>query len=147
MSIRAQMIIRIGGWLSFFCTMVLGLVMYITLDGSAPFKTTDSVTNVTKQNGVNVLVESRGFLGEDTQELVIFRTLHRQGNVDHSVAVEGGSVVNQKDEFIVLRSIVLPTYLTGAWCSKAVVFWRPTLSLIQHKAALPELCFEVPDHD
>ena len=147
MSVQAQMIIRIGGWLSFLCTLIFSGVVYITLHSPPPFKTADSVTAVTKQNGVNVLVESRGFAGENTQEFTVFRTLHRQGSPDHAVAVEGGVVINQDDDFVVLRAIILPTYMTGAWCSKAVVYWRPTFSLVQHSANLPELCFEVPAND
>ena len=147
MSIRSSIIIRIGGWLSFLCTLVFGVVIYITIHSPPPFKTADSVTAVNKQNGVNVLVESRGFVGENTQEFTVFRSLHRQGVAEHSVAIEGGVVVNQEDDFVVLRAIVLPNYMTGAWCSKAVVYWRPLFSLTAHSATLPELCFEIPNHD
>lgn len=146
MSTRAHWIIRIGGWLSFLCTLVLGVVMYVTLDSSPRFQVTDSVTTVSKQNGVYVLTESRGFVGTDTSELTIYRTLHRQGADDHSVAIEGGVVVNQLDDFVILRAIILPPHISGSWCSKAVIYWRPFLSLKQHSVHLPDLCFEVP-HD
>ena len=145
MSTRAHWIIRIGGWISFICTMALAVVVYITLDSSPPFTTSDSVSSVTKQQGANMLVESRGFVGSDSQELTIFRTLARQINPEHATALEGGVIINQADDFVVLRAIVLPPYITGAWCSKAVVYWRPMLSLKQHSLALPDLCFEVPN--
>ena len=144
MSTRTNLAIRVGGWLSFACTLLLGVIVYVTLTAEPPFTTSDSVTMVTKQEGVNVLVESRGFVGDGTTEISIYRALHRQYNGGQSVAVEGGGVVNQVGDFVVLRSIVLPPHMTGAWCSSAVVYWRPTLSLAQHSAKLPELCFEVP---
>ena len=146
MSARAHWLIRIGGWLSFACTLVLGVVLFITFDTSPPFSTSDSVTTVTKQQGANMLVESRGFVGEGTQELTIFRTLARQASADHVTALEGGVIINQAADYVVLRAIVLPPYITGAWCSKAVMYWRPFLSLKQHSVNLPDLCFEVP-HD
>ena len=146
MSTRAHWLIRIGGWFSFITTMAFAVIMYITLDASPPFSTSDSVTTVTKQQGANMLVESRGFVGDDTQELTIFRTLARAASADHVTALEGGVIINQADDYVVLRAIVLPPYITGAWCSKAIVYWRPTLSLKQHSLSLPDLCFEVP-HD
>jgi hypothetical protein len=146
MSTRAHWLIRFGGWLSFVCTLILGVIVYVTFDTLPPFATSDSVTTVTKQQGANMLVESRGFVGDGTQELTIFRTLSRQGSADHVTALEGGVIINQKDDYVVLRAITLPPYITGAWCSKAVVYWRPTLSLKHHSFTLPDLCFEVP-HD
>lgn len=145
MSTRAQFLIRFGGWMSFVCTLFLGAIAYITITAEAPFTASDSVTTVTKQQGVNVLVESRGFVGSGTQELTIFRTLSRQANDEHTTALEGGVIINQADDYVVLRAIVLPPYITGAWCSKAIVYWRPMLSLKQHSFNLPDLCFEVPN--
>lgn len=148
MSFRSSIIIRIGGWLSFVCTLFLAGIVYVTLDSTTPFKATDSITTVTRQNGANVLVESRGFSGTDTQELTIYRTFYHQGSaIPHSVAVEGGVVINQKGEYVVLRSFVLPPHIGGAWCSSAEVYWRPTLSLKHHRTQLQDLCFEVPNHD
>lgn len=148
MSIRSGIIIRIGGWLSFICTLFLGGILYVTLDSAPPFTTTDSITTITKQNGANVLVESRGFTGTDAQELTIYRTFYHQGSaIQHSVAVEGGVVINQKGEYVVLRSFVLPPHISGAWCSSAEAYWRPALSLKHHSAKLPDLCFEVPVND
>ncbi len=146
MSTRAHWIIRIGGWLSFLCTLIFGVVMYVTLDGTPNFQVSDSVTTVNKQSGVYVLTESRGFVGSDNSELTIYRTLYRQGADDHAVAIEGGVVVNRPDDYVILRSVILPPHIRGAWCSKAVVYWRPMLSLKHHSRSLPDLCFEVP-HD
>jgi hypothetical protein len=148
MTIRAHWIIRLGGWFSFVCTMFLAVILYVTFDSGAPFAATDSVTTITRQNGANVLVESRGFAGTDTSEITIYRTFYQQGNpLNHVVAVEGGVVINQKAEYVVLRSFVLPTHVTGAWCSSATAYWRPMLSLKHHNQKLADLCFEVPHDD
>ena len=148
MSLRSSFIIRVGGWLSFMCTLFLGVILYVTFDSAPPFTTTDSITTVTRQDGANVLVESRGFVGTDTQELTIYRTFYHQSSaIQHSVAVEGGVVINQKGEYVVLRSFVLPPHISGAWCSSSEVYWRPTFSLKHHNAKLPDLCFEVPVND
>jgi hypothetical protein len=147
MSLQAHWIIRLGGWFSFVCTLFLGVIVYITTTSSTPFTTSDSVTMVTKKDGNNILVESRGFVGTDISELTIYRTLHRQYNGGQSVAVEGGVIVNQVGDYVVLRSIILPPHMTGAWCSNTVVYWRPALSLAKHSAKLPDLCFEVPEND
>ena len=147
MSIRSSIIIRIGGWLSFLCTLFLGAIVYVTVAGTYPFTTTDSVAAVSRQNGANVLVESRGFVGTDTQEITIYRTFYNQGGLVHRVAIEGGVVINQNGEYVVLRSIVLPPHMTGAWCSSAIAYWRPALALWHHSAKLQDLCFEVPIHD
>jgi len=148
MSFRASVLIKIYGWLSFICTMFFGAIIYVTFDSTAPFSTTDSVTTIARQNGANVLVESRGFLGADTQEITIYRTFYNQGSaITHRVAIEGGMVINQIDDYVVLRSIVLPPHMTGAWCSSAMVYWRPMFSLKQHSTKLQDLCFEVPNHD
>ena len=144
---HSQLIIRVGGWFSFICTLFFGGIIYITFDAKSPFTTSDSVTMITQKDGNNLLVESRGFNGSDISELTIYRSLHRQANGDHSVAIEGGVVVNQLGDYVVLRSSILPPHMTGAWCSKAIVYWRPMLSLKQHSAKLPDLCFEVPEHD
>ena len=101
MSFRASVLIKIYGWLSFICTMFFGAIIYVTFDSTAPFSTTDSVTTIARQNGANVLVESRGFLGADTQEITIYRTFYNQGSaITHRVAIEGGMVINQIDDFI-----------------------------------------------
>lgn len=148
MSLRSSLIIRIGGWLSFVCTLFLGVILYVTVDSAPPFTPTDSITTVTRQDGANVLVESRGFLGSDDQELTIYRTFYHQSSAtQHKVAVEGGVVINQKGEYVVLRSFVLPPHISGAWCSSAEVYWRPALSLKHHSAKLADLCFEVPIND
>lgn len=148
MTMRASMIIRIGGWLSFLCTMFLAAIVYVTIDSAPPFKPTDSITTITKQDGANVLVESRGFSGADTQELTIYRTFYHQGSaIQHKVAVEGGVVINQKGEYVVLRSFVLPPHISGAWCSSAEVYWRPALALMHHNIKLQDMCFEVPSND
>lgn len=148
MSFRSSMIIRIGGWLSFVCTLFLAAIAYVTLNSAPPFKPTDSITTITKQNGANVLVESRGFSGNDTQELTIYRTFYHQGSaIQHKVAIEGGVVINQDGEYVVLRSFVLPPHISGAWCSSAEVYWRPTLALKHHSTKLQDMCFEVPIHD
>lgn len=148
MSFPATVIIRIGGWLSFLCTLLLGGIVYVTVDSTPPFVTTDSVTTIARQNGANVLVESRGFTGTDAQEITIYRTFYHQGGaITHRVAVEGGVVINQKADYVVLRSFVLPTHIDGAWCSSAVAYWRPVFSLKQHSVKLQDLCFEVPNHD
>jgi hypothetical protein len=148
MSVRAGIIIRIGGWLSFMCTLFLGVIAYATFDTVPPFKTTDSIITVTRQNGANVMVESRGFAGSDTQELTVYRTFYHQGSaVSHKVAIEGGTVINQNTEYVVLRSFVIPPHISGAWCSSAIVYWRPALSLKQHSAKLQDICFEVPIND
>ena len=147
MSTRAHWIIRLGGWFSFICTLFLAVIVYITIVREVPIEATDSVTSIDKQNGAYVMTESRGFAGSDNIELTIYRTLYRQGNLAHAIAIEGGVVVNQLGDYVVLRSSILPPHMTGAWCSKAVVYWRPMLSLKQHSAKLPDLCFEVPEHD
>jgi hypothetical protein len=148
MSAKTEFIIRFWSLLSAACTLLFGVVLYITFDSTAPFKSTDSVTTITKQNGANVLVESRGFTGTDTQEITIYRTFYHQGGaITHRVAVEGGVVINQKTDYVVLRSFVLPTHIDGAWCSSAVAYWRPLFSLKQHSVKLQDLCFEVPNHD
>ncbi len=143
----AKILVKLGGWLSFVCTLAFGVVIYFTFDSTAPFTTSDSVSRVARNEGANTLVESRGFVGDDTTTLTIFRTLYSQGREEHMSAIEGGVVINQKSEYVVLRSIILPPYLTGAWCSRAVVYWRPSLSLMQHSAQLPDLCFEVPKNE
>ena len=148
MSFQSSMIIRVGGWLSFICTLFLALIVYVTLDSEPPFKASDSITTITKQNGANVLVESRGFSGSDDQELTVYRTFYHQGSaVQHKVAIEGGVVINQKGEYVVLRSFVLPPHISGAWCSSAEVYWRPVLSLKHHSVKLQDMCFEVPIND
>jgi hypothetical protein len=148
MSLRSSIIIKLWGWLSFVCTLFLGGMFYVTFDSAPPFATTDSITTVTRQDGANVLVESRGFVGTDTQELTVYRTFYHQGSAtQHKVAVEGGVVINQKGEYVVLRSFVLPPHISGAWCSSAEVYWRPALSLKHHSAKLTDLCFEVPVND
>jgi hypothetical protein len=148
MSIRSSIIIRIGGWLSFICTLFLGVIAYATFDTVPPFKTTDSIITVARQNGANVMVESRGFAGSDTQELTVYRTFYHQGSaISHRVAIEGGTVINQNAEYVVLRSFVIPPHISGAWCSSAIVYWRPALSLKQHSAKLQDICFEVPIND
>ena len=148
MSFQSSVIIRIGGWLSFVCTLFLGVIAYATLDAVPPFKTTDSIITVTRQNGANVMVESRGFAGSDTQELTVYRTFYHQGSaVSHKVAIEGGTVINQNSDYVVLRSFVIPPHISGAWCSSAIVYWRPALSLKQHAAKLQDICFEVPIND
>ncbi|CAB4130087.1 hypothetical protein UFOVP116_263 [uncultured Caudovirales phage] len=143
----SKLIVKLGGWISFVCTLALGVVIYFTFDTSAPFVASDSVTKVTRNEGVNVLVESRGFIGDDTNTLTIFRTMYSQGREEHMTSIEGGVIINQKSDYVILRSIILPPYLTGAWCSRAVVYWRPALSLVQHSATLPDLCFEVPKNE
>lgn len=148
MSIRSSIIIRIWGWISFCCTLVLGAILFVTFDSTPPFKPADSIVSLGTQQGANVLVESRGFVGNDIQELTIYRTFYHQGSaVNHRVAVEGGVVINQRGEYVVLRSFVLPTHMTGAWCSSAEVYWRPAFSLKHHSAKLADLCFEVPSND
>ena len=148
MSFRSNLIIRIGGWLSFVCTLLLGGIVYITFDAEPPFTTSDSITTITRQDGANVLVESRGFVGTDTQEITIYRTFYHQGSaITHRVAIEGGAVMNQVGDFVVLRSLVIPPHINGAWCSSATAYWRPALSLMQHSAKLQDLCFEVPLND
>lgn len=147
MSFRSNLLIRLGGWLSFFCTLFVGVIFYVTINNTAPFISTDSVTTITKQNGANVLVESRGFAGTDKQEITIYRTFYNQGGIVHRVAIEGGMVINQPDDYVVLRSIVLPPHMTGAWCSSAIAYWRPALALWHHSVKLQDLCFEVPIYD
>ena len=146
MSLQAHWVIRVGGWFSFACTLVLGGVLFITFDSAPPFTPADGVTTISNQNGARVLVESRGFAGKDTSEMTIYRTFyHKSDAVHHVVAVEGGVVINQKADYVVLRSFVLPAHVTGSWCSTATIYWRPMLSLKQHSFALPDLCFEVPN--
>ena len=136
---------RILGWFTFTTTIILCVIGFYTFYTVPPFATSDSVANITRQEGAFILTESRGFVGEDRQTLTIFRTLYRHGNEEHMpTALEGGAIVNQRDDYVVLRSTVLPPHLNGAWCSRAVVYWRPTLSLAQHTAQLPDICFEVP---
>lgn len=148
MSLKTSIIIKLWAWFSFCCTLVFGGILYVTFDSTLPFTPTDSITTVAKRDGANVLVESRGFTGADTQELTIYRTFYHQGSaVQHMVATEGGVVINQKGEYVVLRSFVLPPHMNGAWCSSAEVYWRPTFSLKHHSAKLPDLCFEVPVND
>ena len=148
MSLRTSIIIKVWSLISFFCTLAVGVVGYITFDSRAPFKTADSIISIGTQQGANVLVESRGFVGSSTDELTIYRTFYHQSKaITHRVAIEGGVVINRNDEYAVLRSIVLPTHMTGAWCSSAIVYWRPALSLRHHSVVLPDLCFEVPTND
>ena len=148
MSVPSAIIIKIGGWLSFVCTLFLGLILYFTFDATPPITATDGISTITHQNGANVMVESRGFVGRDTQELTIYRTFYHQGSaISQRVAIEGGTVINQNSDYVVLRSFVIPPHISGAWCSSAIVYWRPALSLKQHSAKLQDLCFEVPVND
>lgn len=142
-----KILVRLGGWVSFVCTVLAGIVVFYTFDPRHPFTPSDSVTKVSRNEGVNVLTESRGFIGTDNDTLTIFRTLYSQGREEHMTAIEGGVIINQAEEYVIMRSIILPPYLTGAWCSRAVVYWRPALSLTQHSATLPDLCFEVPKNE
>lgn len=138
-------LIRVLSWFTFVTTICLCVIGFYTFNTDPPFAPTDSVANVTRQEGAFILTESRGFVGEDQQTLTIFRTLYRHGNEERMpTALEGGAIVNQRDDYVVLRSIVLPPHLNGAWCSRAIVYWRPMLSLAHHKTQLPDICFEVP---
>lgn len=140
-----KMIAKLFGIATFIITFLACVVGFYTYTSSPPFEVTDSVAAITKQEGVYVLTESRGFIGEDRQILTVFRTLYRQGNDERmATALEGGAIVNQLDDYVLLRAIVLPPHLNGAWCSRAVVYWRPMLSLVQHSTTLPDICFEVP---
>ena len=141
----SKILFRAFGWFTFAVTLFLCVIAFYTLHTDPPFEATDSVANVTLQEGSFVLTESRGFVGKDQQILTVFRSLYRHGNEERMpTALEGGSIVNQRDDYVVLRSTVLPPHLNGAWCSRAVVYWRPTLSLAQHSTQLPDICFEVP---
>jgi hypothetical protein len=144
---KNEMISRIVGWSTFFLTLFVCILVMYTFDSEKPYESTDSVTNVTKQDGAYVLIESRGFAGTDKQVLTIFRSLYKKDSPDHITSVEGGAIINQTSEYVILRTIILPPHLNGAWCSKAEVYWRPSLSLKQHSASLPDLCFEVPKNE
>ena len=144
---KNELIIKIVGWATFIVTLFICVLLFYTFDTDKPYESTDSVTNVTKQDGAYVLIESRGFIGNDKQVLTIFRTLYKKDNPEHVTSVEGGSIINQKNEYVILRTIILPPHLNGAWCSRAEVYWRPALSLKQHFASLPDLCFEVPKNE
>lgn len=140
-----KMIAKLFGIATFVITFLACIVAFFTYHSEPPFEVTDAVAAITKQEGVYVLTESRGFVGEDHQTLTIFRTLYRHGNDERmATALEGGAIVNQRDDYVLLRAIVLPPHLNGAWCSRAVVYWRPMLSLVQHSTTLPDICFEVP---
>lgn len=144
---KDKYIIKLAGWLSFFTTIFFGIMLYQTFKTEPPYKMSDSVTNVTTHDGVYLLTESRGFSGNDTQHLTIFRSLFRKDNDQHLTTIEGGLIINQKDDYVILRSITLPPHIKGAWCSRAIVYWRPILSLKLHSEVLPDLCFEVPRND
>ena len=132
--------------IAFVSMLFVCLVALHTLDSTAPFEVSDSVSNVTRQDGAFVLIESRGFVGDDTQVVTIFRTIYKKDKTEDTqeTAIEGGAILNQRGEYVVLRTVVLPHHLNGAWCSRAVVYWRPLLSLAQHSVKLPDMCFEVP---
>ncbi len=144
---KDRYIIKLAGWLSFFITIFFGVILYQTFKTEPPYEVSDSVTNITKQDGVYILTESRGFVGKDKQSLTIFRSLFRKENDQHLTSVEGGVVINQQDDYVILRSTILPPHLNGAWCSRAEIYWRPILSLKLHSAMLPDLCFEVPKNE
>ena len=144
---KHEMIVKAVGWITFFVTLFICVLLFYTFDTEKPYESTDSVTNVSKQNGAYVLIESRGFIGNDKQVLTIYRTLYKKENQEQITSIEGGSVINQKNDYVILRTIILPPHLNGAWCSRAEVFWRPTLSLKQHSSSLPDLCFEVPKNE
>lgn len=140
-----KLILKLVGWLAFVFTLFIGIIGYFTFDTEPPFETSDSVSNVTRlENGGFVLTESRGFVGSDAQVLTLFRTLYKKGEEKHINSIEGGSVINQSSDYVIIRAINLPPHLNGWWCSRVVVYWRPMLSLKQHNSALPDLCFEIP---
>ena len=142
---KDEHILTLVGWFAFVMTLFLGTIAFYTFDGSPPFEISDSVSSVTREeNGNYVLTESRGFVGQDNQVLTIFRTLYKKEDDKHVNSIEGGSVMNQNDDYVVLRAIQIPPHLNGWWCSRAIVFWRPSLSLKQHSLNLPDLCFEIP---
>jgi hypothetical protein len=130
--------------LTVLTTFFIGVLLLYTFDSSKPYTPTDSVVNITRQDGTYILIESRGFEGNDRQVLTVFRSLYKKETPEHITSVEGGAIINQRGEYVVLRTINLPPHLNGAWCSRAEVYWRPTMSLKQHSAQLPDLCFEVP---
>jgi hypothetical protein len=144
---KDQYIIKLAGWLSFIITIFFSILLWQTFYKDVPYEISDSVTNVTKQDGGYILTESRGFVGKDRQQLTIFRTLYRKDNDQHMTSIEGGVVINQREDYVILRAIILPPHLNGAWCSRAEVYWRPILSLRLHSAVLPDLCFEVPKNE
>jgi hypothetical protein len=144
---KNQHIITLAGWLSFFITLFFGVTLYQTFNTKLPYEVSDSVTNITRQDGVFILTESRGFVGEDNQPFTVFRTIFRKDNAQHLTSIEGGVVINQIGNYVILRSTILPPHLNGAWCSRAEVYWKPLLSLRMHSATLPDLCFEIPKND
>jgi len=142
---NAKLILKFFGIVTFCLTFFTCIIAFFTVRNDPPFEVSDAVANVTKQEGVYILTESRGIIGKDRQVLTVFRSLYKQESEELShIVIEGGAVVNQRDDYVLSRAIVLPPHLNGAWCSRAIIYWRPALSLIQHSKTLPDICFEVP---
>lgn len=99
------------------------------------------------KNESRELIEIRKYIGLDLETLYTYRFIYEEKNPTNFLLLEGGDFEVIIGEFPVMRTIHLPSWVQGRWCSSVTLGWWPAWSQRSHAEKLKDVCFETSDYE
>ncbi len=98
-------------------------------------------------NGTGILTEVRKYVGDRVELIHLSRYLYEESNRSNFFVVEGGSLDTLEGEFSVMKTMLLPPWVIGRWCSSSTVSWRPQWSQRTFTSSTQDVCFETTEYE
>lgn len=145
-------ILGLGDWTLRFIFFVLAFaVMYIVMISfysPQPFAQVGSrvLVRQTETRDVLLLTETRVMRGFLDQAIDSVHAIYEKSNPSNKILVDGIAFESSVGEFTVVSSTVLPTRVSGVWCSQVRFRWWPSFSQREFTMNVPDVCFDVSKH-
>lgn len=131
-------------------SVVLFLIYLASLSwiSQDPVKSADTVVFVHHdETGVGIVTEVRKYVGYRVEQVFTSSYMYEEANRANFFVIEGGSLTSFEGEFSVMRIVVVPSWVTGRWCTSTKVSWRPQWSQRMFSMDTKDVCFETSEYE
>lgn len=112
-----------------------------------PVRPADVVIFVAHTKQGLVLTEVRKYVGLTAENLSTTRILYHESNPDNYFVADSGGFKSLIGEFPFISTYVLPDWVSGRWCSRVDLSWRPSWSQRTFTIETKPSCFETSDYE
>lgn len=127
--------------------MLLAYMVTRTIWSPDPLRPADVVIFVVHTKQGLVLTEVRKYVGFTTEDISTTRVLYHEANPDNYFVADAGGFRSLRGEFPVMSTYVLPEWVSGRWCSRVDLSWRPAWAQRTFLIVSKPSCFETTEYE
>lgn len=132
------------------CVFITAFIWVIsrTVYSPPPVSPADTVIFVSHETHAHYIMEVRKIIGYTAGDnITVTRFFYEEANPKNFFQVNGGDFRTMEGEFPLLHTTLLPSWVTGRWCSRITLGWWPSWSQRAFSMQPKDVCFETSEYE